>query len=112
MTFTSQTARPQPSPVRHGPLQGVRIIEMGSFIAGPYCGQLLADLGADVIKVEPPGEGDAMRSWGAQKKDGASLWWPVIARNKRSLTLDLRGPQGQQIARRLILQGSSWVSGS
>jgi crotonobetainyl-CoA:carnitine CoA-transferase CaiB-like acyl-CoA transferase len=82
---------------------------MGSFIAGPFCGQLLADLGAEVIKIEPPGEGDAMRRWGAEKKEGASLWWPVIGRNKRSLTLDLRQPAGQAIARRLILSSDVLV---
>jgi crotonobetainyl-CoA:carnitine CoA-transferase CaiB-like acyl-CoA transferase len=86
-----------------GPLVGIRVIELGAFIAGPYCGQLLADLGADVIKVEPPGAGDPMRQWGLYKKDGRSLWWPVIARNKRSVTLDLRKPAGQALARRLIL---------
>lgn len=103
LTLTSHHPEPHAQHARKGPLQGVRVIEMGSFIAGPYCGQLLADLGADVIKIEPPGEGDAMRSWGATKKDGASLWWPVIARNKRSLSLNLRDPRGQAIARRLIL---------
>ena len=73
-----------------GPLQGLKVIEMGSFIAGPFCGQLLADFGADVVKLEPPGSGDAMRQWGVAKRDGKSLWWPVIARNKQSVTLDLR----------------------
>ena len=76
-----------------GPLSHIRVIELGSFIAGPFCGQLLADLGADVVKVEPPGAGDTMRQWGAVKAaDGSSLWWKVIGRNKRSLTLDLRRP--------------------
>jgi formyl-CoA transferase/succinyl-CoA--D-citramalate CoA-transferase len=86
-----------------GPLAGLKVIEMGSFIAGPFCGQLLADFGADVIKIEPPGTGDAMRQWGVAKRDGKSLWWPVIARNKQSVTLDLRQPEGRAIARRLIL---------
>lgn len=84
------------------PLRGVRVIELGAFIAGPYCGQLLADFGADVIKVEPPGAGDPMRQWGLHKVDGKSLWWPVIGRNKRSITLDLRTKKGQDLARKLI----------
>jgi formyl-CoA transferase/succinyl-CoA--D-citramalate CoA-transferase len=72
-----------------GPLDGVRVLELGSFIAGPFAGQLLGDLGADVIKVEPPGTGDPMRQWGVCV-GGRSLWWPAIARNKRSVALDLR----------------------
>lgn len=85
-----------------GPLEGLRVVEMGSLIAGPFCGQLLGDLGAEVIKVEPPGTGDPMRQWGQQKVDGESLWWPVIGRNKKSVTLNLRVPEGQAIARGLI----------
>lgn len=84
------------------PLAGVRVIEMGVLLAGPFCGQLLADFGAEVIKVEAPGVGDPMRAWGQHRKDGRSLWWPVIARNKKSITLNLREPEGQEIARRLI----------
>jgi crotonobetainyl-CoA:carnitine CoA-transferase CaiB-like acyl-CoA transferase len=84
------------------PLHGLRVIEVGAFIAGPYCGQLLADFGADVIKVEPPGNGDPMRQWGLHKFEGQSLWWPVIGRNKRAITLDLRHPEGQALAKRLI----------
>ena len=84
-----------------GPLAGTRVIELGAFIAGPFCGQLLADLGADVIKIEPPGSGDAMRQWGAVREDGKTLWWPVIARNKRSVTVDLRTEDGQNIVREL-----------
>lgn len=83
------------------PLAGVRVIEMGSLLAGPFCGQLLADFGAEVIKVEAPGTGDPMRVWGQHRKDGRSLWWPVIARNKQSITLNLREPAGQELARRL-----------
>ena len=81
----------------HGPLTGVRVLELGSFIAGPFAGQLLGDYGADVIKIEPPGEGDPMRRWGVTR-DGDSLWWPAIARNKRSVALDLR----QERARDLV----------
>lgn len=85
-----------------GPLTGVRVVELGSFIAGPYCGQLLGDMGAEVVKFEDPGKGDPMRQWGFAKKDGASVWWPVIGRNKKSVTVDLRTPGGQDILRRLV----------
>jgi formyl-CoA transferase len=84
------------------PLAGVRVIELGSLIAGPFCGQLLADFGADVIKCEPPGVGDPMRAWGREKAHGQSLWWPIIARNKRSVTLDLRTVAGQVVVRDLL----------
>lgn len=83
-----------------GPLAGLRVIEMGQLIAGPFCGQLMGDMGADVIKLEPPGEGDPMRQWGR----GAPVWWEVIARNKKSVSLNLRAPRGQEIARQLIAQ--------
>jgi crotonobetainyl-CoA:carnitine CoA-transferase CaiB-like acyl-CoA transferase len=82
-----------------GPLEGLRVIEMGSLIAGPFCGQLMGDMGADVIKIEPPGEGDPMRQWGQGAKPA---WWRVIGRNKRSVSIDLRQPRGQEIARQLI----------
>lgn len=82
-----------------GALAGLRVIEMGSLIAGPFCGQLMGDMGADVIKLEPPGEGDPMRQWGQGPRPA---WWQVIARNKKSVSLDLRQARGQEIARRLI----------
>ena len=85
-----------------GPLAGLRVIEMGTLLAGPFCGQLLGDFGAEVIKIEPPGQGDPMRDWGQEKAHGMSLWWPVVARNKKSVTLNLREPQGQAIATELI----------
>lgn len=81
-----------------GPLEGLIIVEAGQLIAGPFCGQLLGDMGATVIKLEPPGVGDPMRAWG----QGAPVWWEVIARNKKSVSLDLRKPEGQDLARRLI----------
>ena len=82
-----------------GALAGLRVIEMGSLIAGPFCGQLLGDMGAEIIKLEPPGEGDPMRLWGQGPKPA---WWQVIARNKKSVSLDLRQARGQAIAKQLI----------
>lgn len=85
-----------------GPLAGLRVIEMGTLLAGPFCGQLLGDLGAEIIKVEAPGVGDPMRQWGQEKAHGKSLWWPVVARNKKSVTVNLRVPEGQEIVRELV----------
>lgn len=85
-----------------GPLQGVTVIEMGQLLAGPYCGQLMADYGADVIKIEPPGVGDPLRAWGRKVVDGEGYWWPIAARGKRSVTVDLRRPEGQQLIRDLV----------
>jgi formyl-CoA transferase len=84
------------------PLTGLRVIEMGSLIAGPFCGQVLGDFGAEVIKLEDPKAGDPMRQWGRTKPKGHSPWWPVIGRNKKSVTLDLRAAEGRDIARALI----------
>lgn len=89
-------------PAAAGPLADVRVVEMGQLLAGPFCGQLLADFGAEVIKLEDPARGDPMRQWGREKPHGLSLWWPVIARNKKSVTLNLRHPEGQSLARRLL----------
>ena len=83
------------------PLEGVRIIEMGQLLAGPFCAQLLGDFGAEVIKVEQPDVGDPMREWGREKSDGQSLWWPMVARNKKSITLNLRTPAGQKVIQEL-----------
>ena len=85
-----------------GPLADLVVIEMGTLIAGPFCGQILGDFGAEVIKIEDPRCGDPMRQWGRSKPKGESPWWPVIGRNKKSVGLDLRTPQGQQVARDLI----------
>lgn len=87
-----------------GPLKDIRVIEMGQLIAGPFCGQLLGDMGAEVIKIEPPVTtkskgGDPMRDWG---RGDYPLWWEVVGRNKRSVTANLRVPEGQALARRLI----------
>lgn len=84
-----------------GPLTGVKVLELGSFIAGPFAGQLLGDYGADVVKVEAPEVGDPMRSWGVTTPNGDSLWWPTIARNKRSVTADLRDEEGRAFVRSL-----------
>jgi formyl-CoA transferase len=84
------------------PLDDLRVVELGQLLAGPFCGQLLGDFGADVVKVEDPGSGDPMRQWGREKPYGQSLWWPVVARNKRSITADLRSEEGQDLVRRLI----------
>ncbi len=84
-----------------GAIDGIRVLEMGQVIAGPFCGQLLGDLGADVIKIEPPGVGDVLRQWGHRAGGGDSLWWRVTGRNKRSVTVDLRKPDGQDLVRRL-----------
>lgn len=84
------------------PLDDLRVIELGSLLAGPFCGQLLGDFGAEVIKVEDPGAGDPMRQWGREKSHGLSLWWPVVARNKKSITANLRTPEGQRIVRELV----------
>ncbi|HEX7054057.1 MAG TPA: CaiB/BaiF CoA-transferase family protein [Burkholderiales bacterium] len=83
-----------------GPLAGIRVLELGSLIAGPFCAKTLGDFGAEVVKIEPPGEGDALRRW-RRMRNGTSLWWHVQARNKKSLTCDLRRPEGQEIVRRL-----------
>ena len=85
-----------------GPLSDLRVLEMGQLLAGPFCGQMLADFGAEVIKCEPPGSGDPMRQWGQEKPHGKSLWWPVVARNKQSITLNLRTEEAQEIVRELI----------
>lgn len=87
-----------------GPLGDIRVVELGQLLAGPFCGQLLGDFGAEVIKVEDPGRGDPMRQWGREKPHGQSLWWPVLARNKKSVTCDLRTEAGQQLVRRLVAQ--------
>lgn len=85
-----------------GPLKDLRVIEMGQLLAGPFCGQMMGDFGAEVIKVEQPGIGDPMREWGREKPHGLSLWWPVIARNKKSVTLNLREKEGADIVKALV----------
>ncbi|MDH4151103.1 MAG: CoA transferase [Betaproteobacteria bacterium] len=84
-----------------GPLAGVRVIELGQLIAGPFCGKTLADFGAEVVKIEPPGKGDPLRKW-RMLKDGNSVWWEVSSRNKQSVTLDLTQAEGQDVLRLLV----------
>jgi formyl-CoA transferase len=86
-----------------GALTGVRVVEMGQLIAGPFAGKTLGEFGADVIKIEAPGSGDPLRNW-RMIKDGTSVWWQVQSRNKRSVALDLRSSEGQEIARKLIAE--------
>ena len=90
---------PPDTPVNNSALAGLRVVELGQLLAGPFCGQLLGDMGADVIKVEPPGKGDPMRVWGQGTE---KVQWEVIARNKKSVTCNLRVPEGQAIASKLI----------
>ena len=86
-----------------GALKGLRVVEMGQLIAGPFAGKTLGDFGADVVKIEAPGTGDPLRNW-RLIQDGTSVWWQVQSRNKRSIALNLRVPEGPQIARKLIAQ--------
>ncbi|MBV8955421.1 MAG: CoA transferase [Solirubrobacterales bacterium] len=96
--------RAAPDVMTDGPLQGIRALEFGQLLAGPYVGTLLGDFGAEVIKIEPPPQGDAMREWGRLRHNGRSMWWSILARNKRSVTLNLRLEEGQEVARRLAAQ--------
>jgi len=91
------------------PLDDLTVVELGSLLAGPFCGQLLGDFGAEVIKVEDPGAGDPMRQWGREKPYGMSLWWPVVARNKKSVTANLRSEEGQDLVRRLVAKADVLV---
>lgn len=97
--MSNRTGRP------FGALQDLRVIELGQLIAGPFCGQLMADHGAEVIKVEQPVTGDPMRSWGRTEP----LWWPVVGRNKKSITLNLRVPDGQAIVKDLVREADILV---
>jgi len=84
---------------KEGPLAGLRVVELGQLIAGPFCGQLLGDMGAEVVKIEQPKGGDPMRNWGQGEQP---TWWKVIARNKYSVAADLKTPAGQDLVRKLI----------
>jgi len=86
----------------HGPLTGMRMIELGTLLAGPFAGRLLGDMGAEVLKVEAPGKPDPLRDWGHARYEGRSLWWPVQSRNKKCITLNLREPRGQELLLELV----------
>lgn len=90
--------------IKTGPLHGIRVLELGQLVAGPTAGQMLAYYGADVVKVEPPGRGDPLRTWRELDATGESYWWHSIARNKRSIALNLGSAEGQAVARQLINQ--------
>lgn len=83
------------------PLEGIRVLELGTLLAGPFTGRLLGDFGAEVVKIEAPDKEDPMRIWGKQK-DGHGLWWPIQSRNKKSITLNLRIEEGQEIFKELV----------
>src|SRR5882672_2354523 len=83
------------------PLHGIKVIELGTLIAGPFCARMLAEFGAEVIKIESPTGGDPLRKW-RKLHQGTSLWWYAQARNKKSVTLDLKQPEAQEIVRKLV----------
>jgi formyl-CoA transferase len=92
-----------------GPLAGVRVVELGMLLAGPFTGRLLGDMGAEIIKVEPPGQPDPLREWGHARYEGRSLWWPVQSRNKKCVTLNLREERGQELLLALVGQSDVLV---
>jgi formyl-CoA transferase len=85
-----------------GPLSGMRVIELGMLLAGPFAGRLLGDMGAEVVKIEAPGQPDPLRDWGQARYEGRSLWWPVQSRNKKCITLNLRESRGQELLLELV----------
>ncbi|TDX32097.1 crotonobetainyl-CoA:carnitine CoA-transferase CaiB-like acyl-CoA transferase [Modicisalibacter xianhensis] len=97
-----------PTDSRHLPLEGLKVLELGQLIAGPFATKMLGEFGADVIKIEPPGTGDPLRKW-RMVEEGTSLWWHVQTRNKRSVSLDLRSTEGQDIVRRLVKEADVLV---
>jgi formyl-CoA transferase len=103
MNPSSSNAAPATGKPSPGPLTGLKVIELGQLIAGPFAAKTLADFGAEVIKIEAPSAGDPLRKW-RLLKDGTSVWWQVQSRNKRSLALDLRQPEAQEIVRQLVLE--------
>ncbi len=97
---TANTATPQAT--GFGPLQGIKVLELGTLIAGPFCARMLAEFGAEVIKIEAPEQGDPLRHWRVLH-EGTSLWWRVQGRNKKSLALNMKTPEAQELARKLAL---------
>ena len=102
-------AQARPDTDGPGPLAGVRVVELGMLLAGPFTGRLLGDMGAEVIKVEPPGKPDPLREWGQARYKGRSLWWGVQSRNKKCVTLDLRRERGQELLLELVKRGDVLV---
>jgi formyl-CoA transferase len=102
-------ARARPAADGPGPLAGLRVVELGMLLAGPFTGRLLGDMGAEVIKVEPPGKPDPLREWGKARYRGRSLWWGVQSRNKKCVTLDLRRERGQELLLELAKQSDVLV---
>ena len=92
-----------------GPLAGVRVIELGMLLAGPFTGRLLGDMGAEIVKIEPPGQPDPLRDWGKARYNDRSLWWPVQSRNKKCCTLNLRTDKGQELLLRLVASSDALV---
>jgi formyl-CoA transferase len=110
--MTQAAVRPETAPEtaeNWGPLTGVRVIELGMLLAGPFTGRLLGDMGAEIIKIEPPGQPDPLREWGQARYRGRSLWWPVQSRNKKCCTLNLREERGQELLLRLAEQSDVLV---
>ena len=106
MAVTDEAARDTSGP---GPLAGVRVIELGMVLAGPFAARLLGDMGAEIIKVEPPGKPDPLRDWGHGRFKGRSLWWPVQSRNKKCITLNLRTKKGQELLLELVERSDALV---
>jgi formyl-CoA transferase len=102
-TMTAASTNVSPTASATGPLAGLKVVELGQLIAGPFAAKTLADFGAEVVKIEPPGAGDPLRKW-RLLKDGTSVWWQVQSRNKRSLALDLKDPTAQDIVRKLAAE--------
>lgn len=100
--MTDSTTTDKTDKANKGPLAGIKVLELGTLIAGPFCSRMLGEFGAEVIKVEAPDGGDPLRQWRVLK-DGTSLWWSVQARNKKCITLNMKSVPGQEIARRLAL---------
>jgi crotonobetainyl-CoA:carnitine CoA-transferase CaiB-like acyl-CoA transferase len=92
-----------------GVLEGLRVLELGQLLAGPFAGHLVADMGAEVIKIEPPGRGDPMREWGHHDASGNGLWWPSLARNKKSVSLNLAHPEGQRLLGELVKHSDALI---
>ena len=103
--MTEQAVRPRAAVEearRVGPLAGIRVIELGTLLAGPFTGRLLGDLGAEIVKVEDPGHPDPIREWGKARNKGRSPWWPVQSRNKKCVTLNFRTERGQELLLELV----------